>query len=52
MVSYLTLAIKRAYGNSTVKAVARAAVLSFVLMSLILVYHDLLFFTAFYATKS
>jgi hypothetical protein len=49
-VTYMTLAIRRAYGGSTRAAFGRAAVLTFVQMSLIIVYHDLLFFTSFYAT--
>jgi hypothetical protein len=50
MVTYLALAIRRAYGGSVRAAVARALVLSFVQMALIPLYHDLLFFTTFYAT--
>jgi hypothetical protein len=49
--TYIALAIRRAYGGSTRAAVLRALPLSFVQMGLVLLYHDLLFFTAFYATS-
>jgi hypothetical protein len=50
MTWYLTLAIQRAYGGTRRKALARALALSFLQMSLIKLYHDVLFFTAFFAT--
>jgi hypothetical protein len=50
MVTYLSLAVRRAYGGQMRTAAVRAAVLSFVQMALVLLYHDLLFFTTFYST--
>jgi hypothetical protein len=50
MAAYLTVAIRRAYGGSRSLALTRGAVLSFVQMALVLIYHDLLFFTVFYST--
>ena len=50
LVTYLTLAIRRAYGGSWRAAIVRGVVLSFVPLALIALYHSVLFFTAFYAT--
>lgn len=47
---YLILAVRRAYDMSWKSAIPRGLVIAFVQMLLIRAFHDVLFFTAFYAT--